>query len=94
MPSGKKEKSLKNKYSSFFNKDIPELEPELENSVERIYPSLSELQRNMDNNTIQRLAEDRDQTNHRTRELEGSLGLALQSINYNKKKKWIEGWLV
>ena len=40
MPSGKKEKSLKNKYSSFFNKDISEPE----DSVERIYPSLTELQ--------------------------------------------------
>ena len=76
MPSGKKEKSLKNKYSSFFNEDIPEPE----DSVERIYPSLSELQRNMDANAIQRMAEDRDQVNQRTRELEGSLGLALQSL--------------
>ena len=43
MPSGKKEKSLKNKYSSFFGEERPEPEPELENSVEKIYPSLSEL---------------------------------------------------
>ena len=39
MPGSKKEKSLKNKYSSFFSnrRDIPEPEPELESSVERIY---------------------------------------------------------
>ena len=43
MPSGKKEKSLKNKYSLFFCKDIPEPEPEPESSVEKIYPSLSEM---------------------------------------------------
>ena len=49
--------------------------------MERIYPSLTELQRNMDANAIQRMAEERDQVNQRTRELEGSLGLALQSIN-------------
>ena len=36
MPSGKKDKSLKKKYSSFFSnrRDIPEPEPEPENSVE------------------------------------------------------------
>ena len=35
----------------------------------------------MDANAIQRMAEERDHVNQRTRELEGSLGLALQSIN-------------
>ena len=49
--------------------------------MERIYPSLRELQRNMDANAIQRMAEERAEVNQRTRELEGSLGLALQSIN-------------
>ena len=44
MPSGKKEKSSKNKYSSFFSnrRDIPEPEPEPENSMEGICPSLRE----------------------------------------------------
>ena len=42
MPSGKKEKSLKNKYSSFFRRDIPEPKPEPENSMEGICPSLRE----------------------------------------------------
>ena len=65
---------FKNKYSSFFNKDIPEPEPE--SSGERIYPAL----RNMDVNTLQRLSDDRDRSDQRTKELEGSLGLALQAI--------------
>ena len=43
MPSSKKEKSLKNKNSSFFSRDIPVPEPEPESSAERIHPSLSEL---------------------------------------------------
>ena len=44
MPSGKKVKSLKNKYSLFFSngRDIPEPEPEPENSMEGICPSLRE----------------------------------------------------
>ena len=67
MPSGKKDKSLKKKYSSFFSnrRDIPEPEPELENSVEGIYPLLKEFKnsleetdpvlRNMDANVLQKL---------------------------------------
>ena len=45
MPSSKKEKSLKNKYSPFFSnrRDIPVPKPEPESSLERIYLSLSEL---------------------------------------------------
>ena len=41
MPSNKKERSLKKKYSSFFRdrRDIPEPEPELENSMEGTCPS-------------------------------------------------------
>ena len=74
MPSGKKEKSLKNKYSSFFNSDIPD--PERESSGKRIYPNL----RTMDANTLPRLNDDRDRADQRTKELEGSLGLALQAI--------------
>ena len=44
MPSSKKENSLKKKYISFFSdrRDIPEPEPELENSMEGICPSLRE----------------------------------------------------
>ena len=93
MPGGKKEKSLKNKYSSFFSnrRDIPELEPEPESSVERIYPLLSELfedslketapiLRNMDANTLQVMNDDRDRADQKSREMEGSLGLALQAI--------------
>ena len=49
--------------------------------MEGIYPSLSELQRNMDASRIQRLAYERDLNIQRNREMEGSLGLALQSIN-------------
>ena len=67
MPSGKKERSLMKKYSSFFSnrRDIPELEPEPENSVEGINPSLKEFKnslekkdpvlRNMDANVLQKL---------------------------------------
>ena len=93
MPGGKKEKSLKNKYISFFNnrRDIPEPEPEPESSVERIYPLLSELfedslketapiLRNMDANTLQQMNNDRDRADEKAREMEGSLGLTLQAI--------------
>ena len=93
MPSSKKEKSLKNKYSLFFSnrRDIPEPEPELESNMERIYPSLSELfqdsleetapvLRNMDANTLQWMNDERDRADQRTRELEASPGLALQAI--------------
>ena len=77
MPSGKKEKSLKNKYSSFFNEEIPEPVPELESSVEKIYPSLSELftgyldevepsHRNMDANAIQRMNDERERSGQRS----------------------------
>ena len=47
MSSGKKDKSLKTKYSSFFSnrRDIPEPEPEPENSMEGIYPSLKEFKK-------------------------------------------------
>ena len=67
MPSGKKERSLKKNHSSFFSnrRDIPELEPVPENSVEGIYPSLREFKdsqgdtdpvlRNMDANVLQKL---------------------------------------
>ena len=71
MPSGKKDKSLKNKYKSFFNEGIPEPVPELESSVEKIYPTLSEIftgnleeveqsHRNMDANAINRINEERE----------------------------------
>ena len=91
MPSSKKEKSLKSKYSSFFRRDIPELEPEPESSLERICSLLSEsfkdsleetapILRNMDAHTLQRMNDDRDRTDQKTRELEGSLGMALQAI--------------
>ena len=47
MRSGKKNKGLKKKYSLFFGnrRDIPEPEPELENSMEDIYPSLKEFKK-------------------------------------------------
>ena len=93
MPRSKKEKSLKNKYSSFFSnrRDIAEPEPESESSLERIYPLLSEsfkdsleetapLLRNMDANTLQRMNDEKDRADQRTKELEGSLGLALLTI--------------
>ena len=91
MPGGKKEKSSKNKCSSFFSnrEDIPEPEPEPESSLERIYPSLSEsfedslketapILSNMDANMLQWMYDDR--ADQKAREMEGSLGLALQSI--------------
>ena len=49
--------------------------------MERIYQSLSKLQRNMGASTIQRLVDERNLNIQRNREMEGSLGLALQSIN-------------
>ena len=67
MPSGKKDKSLKKKYSLFFSKRryIPEPEPEPENSMEGICPSLREFKdsqedtdpvlRDMDANVLQKL---------------------------------------
>ena len=99
MPSGKKVKSLKNKYSAFFSnrRDIPELEPELEISVERIYPSLSKsfedsleetvpILRNMNAHMLQWMNDDRDRTDQKTRELEGSLGMALQALQRLKAR--------
>ena len=79
---------MKNKYSSFFNKEMPESVPELESSVEKIYPTLSELftgnleevepsHRNMDANSIQRMNEDREKAAQRVLELEGSVGQTL-----------------
>ena len=47
MSSGKKDKSLKKKYNSFLSnsRDIPEPEPERENSMEGIYPLLKEFKK-------------------------------------------------
>ena len=71
MPSDKKEKSLKKRYSSFFNtrRDIPELEPEPGNRVEGIYTLLDEFKnsieeidpvlRNLDSIMIQKTSNDR-----------------------------------
>ena len=78
MPSGKKDKSLKNKYSLFFSnrRDIPEPEPDPENSLEGIYPSLKKFKnsleetdqvlRNMDANVLQKLNKDREITSDRS----------------------------
>ena len=63
---------MKNKYKSFFNEN----KPEPESSGERIYPAL----RSMEPTVIQRLSDDRDRSDQRTKELEGSLGLALEAI--------------
>ena len=72
MPSYKKEKSLKKKYSLFFStrRDIPEPEPEPDDSVEGIYPWLEDfkssleetdpLLRNMDKSMLQKMSEDKD----------------------------------
>ena len=102
MPFDTKDKSLKKKYSSFFSnrRDIPETEPEqepeLENSVGGIYPLLKEFKntlektdpvlRNMDTNVLQKLNHDRDRSDQRSREMEGSLGLVLQAIKEMKVK--------
>ena len=59
--------------------------------MEGTYPLLSELfkdsqeeidpvPRNMEANMLQQLNNDRDKSDQRTKELEGSLGLALQAI--------------
>ena len=77
MPSDKKGKSLKKKYSSFFNarRDIPEPEPELEDSREGIYPSLDEFKssleeidpvmRKMDLSFLQKMNEDKDKSDQK-----------------------------
>ena len=74
---------MKKKYPSFFSnmRDIPEPEPEPENIVEGIYPSLKEFKnsleeadpvlRNMDRNMLQELNDDRDRSDQRSREMEG-----------------------
>ena len=92
MPNGRKDKSLKKKYSLFFSNkiDIPEPQPEPENSVKGVYPSLEEFKnsieetdpvlRNMDMNVLQKLNNDRKRSDQRSRETEGSLELAFQSI--------------
>ena len=58
--------------------------------MEGIYPLLKEFKnsqedtdpvlRNMDANVLQKLNDDRDRSDQRSREMEGSLGLALQAI--------------
>ena len=92
MPSGKKDRSLKKKYDSCFSnkRDIPEPEPEPEYSMEGIYPLLKEFKnsleetdpvlRKVDANVVQKLNINRDRNDQRSREMEGSLGLALQAI--------------
>ena len=87
MPSGKKVKSLKTKYSLLFSyrKDTPELKKSVEgiylyiefkNSQEDTDPLL----RNMDVNVLQKLNDDIDRSDQISREMEESLGLALQAI--------------
>ena len=83
---------MKTKCSLLFSnrRDIPEPEPEPENSVEGIYKSLKEFKnsqedtdpvlKNMDANVLQKLNDDRDRSDQRYREMEGSLGLVLQAI--------------
>ena len=92
MPSCEKVKSLKNKYSWFFSdrRDIPELEPESDSSVEETYPLLREFKdsqevtdpvlRNIDANMVQQLNDDRERSDQRSRKFEGLLVLALQAI--------------
>ena len=50
VPSGKKERSLKKKYSLFFSnrRHILETEPESENSVEGIYTLLKEFKNSLE----------------------------------------------
>ena len=87
---------MKKKYILFFSKrrDIPEPEPEPGNSREGIYPLLKEFKnspeetdpvlRNMDANVLQKLNKDRDRSEQRSREMKGSLGLALQGDGRSK----------
>ena len=68
---------MKKKYSSFFNarRDIPEPEPELEDSREGIYPSLDEFKssleeidpvmRKMDLSFLQKMNEDKDKSDQK-----------------------------
>ena len=102
MPSDKKLKSLKKKYTSFFGtrkrytrastrageqreSDIYSLlkEAELESSLEGTYPVLRVI---MEANMLQKLNETKDMSDQKVRELEGSLGLVLQSIREIKTK--------
>ena len=85
-------KSLKKKIQFVLcnRSDTPKPEPAPENSWERIYPSLREFKnsqedtdpvlRNMDANMLKKLNNDRDRSDQRSREMKGSLGLALQTI--------------
>ena len=85
MPSNKKGKSWKKKYGSFFNtrREIPHPEPKPGNSMEGIYPLLDEfkssleeidpVQRNLDANMLQKMNEDKDRSDQKVQELEGSL---------------------
>ena len=57
------------------------MEPELENSGDGIYPSLNDIKRDMDSNMLQGLLADRDLGIQRDKEMEGSIGLVLQSLN-------------
>ena len=82
MPSDKKGKSLKKKYNSFLNarRNTSEPEPEPENSIEGIYPSLDEFKssleeidpvlRNMNAYMLQKRNEDKDKSDQKVRELE------------------------
>ena len=49
--------------------------------MDGIYPSLNELKRDMDSNMLQGLLADRDLGIQRDKEMEGSIGLVLQSLN-------------
>ena len=83
---------MKKRYSPFFNtrRDKPEPKPELGNSVEGIYPSLDQFKssieqvdpalRIMDVNMLQKISDDKDRSDQKVREMEGSLGLAMQAI--------------
>ena len=92
MPSDKKGKSLKKRYSSFFSnrKDILELELEPGNSLEGSYSSLNKFKssreevdpvlRNMDENMLQKINNDKVWSDQQVQEMEESLGLLMQAI--------------
>ena len=92
MPSDKKRRNLKKRYSSFFyhRRDVPEPEPEPENSVEGTYPSQDEYKNsveegdpvlgNVDTNMLKNINNDKDKSDQKVREMKGSLGLAMQAI--------------
>ena len=87
MPSDKKEKSFKKRFNT--RRDIQDSKPDPGTSsivvyVEEIDPVL----RNMDANVIQKMNKDKDKSDQRVQEMEGSLELAMQTIRDKIRAIW------